>query len=50
MECTTSISQQRVRSQQRVLACLFDALEDYNPAEAFDFVAKGLKRAGTRRR
>ncbi|GAA4451380.1 hypothetical protein [Novipirellula rosea] len=35
---------------KRVLACFFDVLEDYKPAEAFDFVAKGLKRAGTRRR
>lgn len=35
---------------KRVLACLFDVLEDYSPAVAFDLVAKGLKRAGQRRR
>lgn len=39
-----------VAETKRVLACFFDVLEDYKPAEAFDFVAKGLKRAGTRRR
>ena len=35
---------------KRVLACFFDVLEDHSPADAFDFVAKGLRRAGTRRR
>ena len=35
---------------KRVLACFFDVLEDYSPADAFDFVAKGLRRAGGRRR
>jgi hypothetical protein len=39
-----------VADTKRVLACFFDVLEDYKPAEAFDFIAKGLKRAGTRRR
>ncbi len=39
-----------VAETKRVLACFFDALEDYKAAEAFDFVAKGLKRAGGRRR
>lgn len=34
---------------KRVLACFFDALADYPPAEAFDLVAKGLKRAATRK-
>ncbi len=35
---------------KRVLACFFDVLEDFSPAEAFDFVAQGLKRAGARPR
>jgi len=35
---------------KRVISCFFDALEDYPAAVAFDFVAKGLKRAATRRR
>lgn len=35
---------------KRVLACLFDVLEDQPPAVAFDLVAKGLKQAGKRRR
>ena len=35
---------------KRVLACFFDALEDYSAAEAFDLVAKGLKAAQKRRR
>lgn len=35
---------------KRVLACFFDVLEDHQAAEAFDLVAKGLKRAGGRRR
>jgi len=39
-----------VAETKRVLACLFDVLEDLPPDEAFDFIAKGLKRAGTRRR
>ena len=39
-----------VAETRRVLACFFDALEDYQAAEAFDFVAKGLKRAAGRRR
>ncbi len=32
-----------VAETKRVLACFFDILEDYEPADAFDFVAKGLK-------
>ena len=39
-----------VAETKRVLACFFDVLEDYKAADAFDFVAKGLKRAGGRRR
>ena len=39
-----------VAETKRVLACFFDVLEDYKAAEAFDFVTKGLKRAGGRRR
>lgn len=39
-----------VAQTKRVLACFFDVLEDYSAAEAFDFVAKGLKRSGGRRR
>ncbi|MCO8120975.1 hypothetical protein NHH03_04435 [Stieleria sp. TO1_6] len=39
-----------VAETKRVLACFFDVLEDYKPADAFDIVAKGLKRAGGRRR
>jgi hypothetical protein len=39
-----------VAQTKRVLACFFDVLEDYKAADAFDFVAKGLKRAGGRRR
>ncbi|TWT50861.1 hypothetical protein Pla22_36040 [Rubripirellula amarantea] len=39
-----------VAETKRVLACFFDVLEDHKPVEAFDFIAKGLKRAGTRRR
>lgn len=39
-----------VAETKRVLACFFDVLDEYKPTEAFDFVAKGLKRAGTRRR
>jgi len=39
-----------VAETKRVLACFFDVLEDYKPTEAFDFVAKGLKRAVGRRR
>ena len=35
---------------KRVLACFFDVLEDYNSAEAFDLVAKGLKRSASRQR
>ena len=35
---------------RRVLACFFDALEDYPAPVAFDLVAKGLKRSGGRRR
>ncbi|TWT80526.1 hypothetical protein CA13_19710 [Planctomycetes bacterium CA13] len=38
-----------VAETKRVLACFFDVLEDYKPVEAFDFIAKGLKHAGTRR-
>lgn len=39
-----------VAETKRVIACFFDVLEDQSPAMAFDVVAKGLKRAGTRRR
>ena len=39
-----------VAETKRVLACFFDVLEDTSPADAFDFVAKGLRRAGGRRR
>lgn len=39
-----------VAQTKRVLACFFDVLEECKPADAFDFVAKGLKRAGSRRR
>jgi len=39
-----------VAETKRVLACFFDVLEDYKAAEAFDFVAKGLKRSAGRRR
>ncbi|TWU08338.1 hypothetical protein [Stieleria varia] len=39
-----------VAETKRVMACFFDVLEDYKPVDAFDFIAKGLKRAGTRRR
>ncbi len=35
---------------KRVLACFFDVLSECPPADAFDFVAKGLKRAGRRSR
>ena len=35
---------------KRVLACFFDVLEDHKAADAFDFVAKGLKRSAARRR
>jgi hypothetical protein len=35
---------------KRVLACLFDVLEDYSAADAVDLVAKGLKRSANRRR
>ena len=35
---------------KRVMTCFFDVLEDYPPADAFDFIAKGLKLAGKRRR
>lgn len=39
-----------VAETKRVLACFFDVLEDQKPAVAYDIIAKGLKRAGTRRR
>lgn len=39
-----------VAETKRVIASFFDVLEDYEAAEAFDFVAKGLKRAAGRRR
>ena len=39
-----------VAETKRVLACFFDVLENQKPAVAFDVIAKGLKRAGTRRR
>ena len=39
-----------VAETKRVLACFFDVLEDQKPADAFDFVSKGLKRASGRRR
>lgn len=37
-----------VAQTKRVLACLFDVLEKYPTADAFDFVSKGLKRAAKR--
>ena len=46
----TAGTQINVAETKRVLACFFDVLEDYPPAVAFDLVAKGLKRAGSRRR
>jgi len=39
-----------VAETKRVLAVMFDLLEDQKPEVAFDLIAKGLKRAGTRRR
>lgn len=39
-----------VAQTKRVLACFFDVLEDQKPADAFDFVSKGLKRSAMRRR
>lgn len=39
-----------VADTKRVLACFFDALEDYSASEAMDLVAKGLKQAQKRRR
>ncbi|QDV24608.1 hypothetical protein [Aureliella helgolandensis] len=39
-----------VAETKHILACFFDVLENYKPVEAFEFVTKGLKRAGTRRR
>ena len=39
-----------VAETKRVLACFFDVLEDQKSADAFDFIAKGLKRAGKRHR
>lgn len=39
-----------VAETKRVIACFFDVLEDQKPALTFDIIAKGLKRAGTRRR
>ena len=39
-----------VAETKRVLACFFDVLGNQKPAVAFDIIAKGLKRAGTRRR
>jgi hypothetical protein len=39
-----------VAETKRVLACFFDVLENQKPAVAFDIIAKGLQRAGTRRR
>ncbi|TWT51010.1 hypothetical protein Pla22_37860 [Rubripirellula amarantea] len=39
-----------VAETKRVLACFFDVLEDQKPADAFDFISKGLKRAAGRRR
>lgn len=35
---------------KRVLACFFDVLEDHPSSVACDLLAKGLKRAGGRRR
>lgn len=34
----------------RVLACMFDVLEDKSPAEAFELINKGLAQAARRRR
>jgi hypothetical protein len=39
-----------VAETKRALASFFDVLEEYKSADAFDFVARGLKRAGRRRR
>ncbi|QDT05303.1 hypothetical protein K227x_37030 [Rubripirellula lacrimiformis] len=38
-----------VAATKRVLACFFDVLEEYPSSTAFDFIAKGLKRAGSRK-
>ena len=46
----TAKTQITVAETKRVLACFFDALEDYSAAEAMDLVAKGLKQAQKRRR
>ncbi|TWT56699.1 hypothetical protein KOR42_00530 [Thalassoglobus neptunius] len=46
----TAKTQINAAETKRVLACFFDALEDYSPAEAMDLVAKGLKAAQKRRR
>jgi hypothetical protein len=34
---------------KRVIACFFDVLQDYPPTIAMDLIAKGLKRAASRR-
>jgi len=39
-----------VAEVKRVLAVMFDVLEDLKPAEAFEVIAKGLASAGKRRR
>ena len=39
-----------VAETKRVIACFFDVLEKQKPVVAFDIIAKGLMRAGTRRR
>ena len=39
-----------VADTKRVIACFFDVLKDYPAGVAFDLIAKGLKRAGGRRR
>ncbi len=39
-----------VAETKRLIACFFDVLEDLSANDAFDIVAKGLKRAGARRR
>ena len=35
---------------RRVLACFFDVLADQKSKDAFDIIAKGLSKAGTRHR
>jgi hypothetical protein len=39
-----------VAETKRVIACFFDVLQDCPASDAFHLIAKGLKRAGGRRR